>query len=94
MRRLQGALEDSPSFYAFPREHWKILRTNNPLERPMEAIRRRTRVTEQFPHEGCALLLATARLKRIHERWAERRHLDLQPHCELDQEQTARASAA
>jgi hypothetical protein len=62
---LDGALEDSLAFYAFPREHWKMLRTNNPLERLMKEIRRRTKVAEQFPHEESALLLVTARLKRI-----------------------------
>jgi putative transposase len=77
MRTLEGALEDSLTFYAFPREHWKMLRTNNPLERLMKEIRRRTKVAEQFPHEESALLLVTARLKRIHESWAERRYLDM-----------------
>jgi transposase-like protein len=33
MRTLEGVLEDSLTFYRFPREHWKMLRTNNPLER-------------------------------------------------------------
>jgi transposase-like protein len=65
VRTLEGALEDSLAFYAFPREHWKMLRTNNPLERLMKEIRRRTKVAEQFPHEESALLLVTARLKRI-----------------------------
>ncbi len=79
MRTLEGALEDSLTFYRFPREHWKMLRTNNPLERLMKEIRRRTKVAEQFPHEESALLLVTARLKRIHEGWAERRYLDHGP---------------
>jgi putative transposase len=94
MRTLEGALEDSLTFYAFPREHWKMLRTNNPLERLMKEIRRRTKVTEQFPHEESALLLVTARLKRIHESWAERRYLDMTPLHEMEQAQTAQASAA
>ncbi|MDQ3308845.1 MAG: transposase [Gemmatimonadota bacterium] len=33
MRTLENALEDSLTFYRFPRERWKMLRTNNPLER-------------------------------------------------------------
>ena len=32
------------SFYAFPDRHWIKLKTNNPLERLMREIRRRTRV--------------------------------------------------
>jgi putative transposase len=94
MRTLEGALEDSLTFYGFPREHWKMLRTNNPLERLMKEIRRRTKVAEQFPSEESALLLVTARLKRIHEGWAERRYLDMAPLHELEQSQTTQASAA
>lgn len=94
MRTLEGALEDSLAFYAFPREHWKMLRTNNPLERLMKEIRRRTKVAEQFPNEDSALLLVTARLKRIHESWAERRYLDMAPLYELEQARTDQAAAA
>ena len=94
MRTLEGALEDSLTFYVFPREHWKMLRTNNPLERLMKEIRRRTKVAEQFPHEASALLLVSARLKRIHESWAERRYLDMAPLDEMEQSRTAQASAA
>ncbi len=94
MRTLEGALEDSLTFYEFPREHWKMLRTNNPLERLMKEIRRRTKVAEQFPHEESALLLVTARLKRIHESWAERRYLDMSPLYELEQSRTAQAAVA
>jgi transposase-like protein len=94
MRTLEGALEDSLTFYCFPREHWKMLRTNNPLERLMKEIRRRTKVAEQFPHDESALLLVTARLKRIHESWSERRYLDMQPLYEREQHRIAQASAA
>lgn len=94
MRTLEGALEDSLAFYGFPREHWKMLRTNNPLERLMKEIRRRTKVAEQFPHEESALLLVTARLKRIHESWAERRYLELSPLWEQEQARTDQAAAA
>lgn len=79
MRVLEGALEDTLTFYAFPREHRRRLYTNNPLERLMKEIRRRTKVAEQFPHAESALLLVTARLCRIHEQWQERRYLDLEP---------------
>ena len=94
MRTLDAALEDSLAFYGFPREHWKRLRTNHPLERLMKEIRRRTKVAEPFPHEESALLLITARLKRLHERWAERRYLDLSPLWEQEQARTDQAAAA
>lgn len=94
MRTLENALEDSLTFYRFPRERWKMLRTNNPLELLMKEIRRRTKVSEQFPHEQSALLLVTARLKRIHESWAERRYLYMQPLYDMEQDPTAKATAA
>lgn len=94
MKTLEGALEDSLTFHAFPREHWKRLRTNNPLERLMKEIRRRTKAAEQFPHEQSALLLVTARLRRIHEGWSCRRYLDVQPLYEMERSQEAQAQTA
>jgi transposase-like protein len=70
-----GAVE-TLSFYAFPREHWRSLRTNNPLERIMREIRRRTRVVGCFPDGRSALMLVAARLRHIAgTRWGERRYL-------------------
>lgn len=60
----------------------------------MKEIRRRTKVAEQFPHDESALLLVTARLKRIHESWAERRYLDMQPLRERESELESQAAAA
>ncbi len=51
-------------------------------------------MAEQFPHDESALLLVTARLKRIHESWSERRYLDMQPLYEREQHRIAQASAA
>jgi len=41
---LESAIEETFAFYAFPEEHWRRIRTNNPLERILREIRRRTRV--------------------------------------------------
>ena len=40
---------------AFPEEHWRRIRTNNPLERLLREIRRRTRVVGAFPDGQSAL---------------------------------------
>ena len=49
----EGAHE-TLSYYAFPQPHWRHLRTNNPLERIMKEIRRRTRVVGSLPGgESC-----------------------------------------
>src|SRR5246500_5623341 len=49
--------------YAFPDIHWQKIRTNNPLERIMKEIRRRTRVVGAFPDGQSCLNLAAARLR-------------------------------
>lgn len=35
------------TYYRFPNEHWRRIRTHNPLERIMREIRRRTRVSRR-----------------------------------------------
>jgi len=52
-------------YYSFPREHWRSLRTNNPLERLNREIRRRTRVVGAFPDGQSSLMLVCARLRHM-----------------------------
>ena len=64
---------------AFPREHWMRIRTNNPLERMMREIRRRTRVVGAFPDGHSALMLVAARLRHIAStKWGKRRYLAME----------------
>jgi putative transposase len=64
------------TYYAFPTNHWRQLRTNNPLERIIRGIRRRTRVVGAFPDGHSALMLVAARLRHIAStRWGRRRYL-------------------
>jgi hypothetical protein len=46
---VEAAVEETLTYYAFPEEHWRRIRTNNPLERILREIRRRTRVVGAFP---------------------------------------------
>ena len=55
-----------------------ILRTNNPLERLLKEVRRRTNVVGAFPDSKSALMLATARVRYISDRtWSGRRYMDV-----------------
>lgn len=67
------------TYYAFPDSHWIKLRTNNPLERIMREIRRRTRVVGAFPDGNSALMLVAARLRHIAgTRWGMKRYLRME----------------
>tara|TARA_B100000242_G_C42828770_1_gene385053 strand:+ start:355 stop:609 length:255 start_codon:yes stop_codon:yes gene_type:complete len=59
-------------------QHWRRIRTNNPLERLMKEIRRRTRVVGAFPDGKSCLNLAAARLRHIAgTTWSSKRYLDM-----------------
>ena len=62
---VESAVEETLTYYTFPEEHWRRIRTNNPLERILREIRRRTRVVGAFPDGQSALNLAAARLRHI-----------------------------
>ena len=46
---VERSVSETLTYYAFPDIHWQKIRTNNPLERIMREIRRRTRVVERSP---------------------------------------------
>jgi transposase-like protein len=73
----EGAAE-TLSYYDFPSQHWRSLRTNNPLERIMREIRRRTRVVGAFPDGESALMLVAARLRHVSSsKWGTRRYMNM-----------------
>ncbi len=74
-----GNIEDTLTYYMFPREHRRRLRTNNPMERIMREIRRRTRVVGAFPDGNSALMLVAARLRHIAgTKWGTKRYLSME----------------
>ena len=82
----QGAAE-TLSYYAFPSQHWRSLRTNNPLERLMREIRRRTRVVGAFPDGKSALMLVASRLRHVAgTKWGARRYMNMDRLKELQLE--------
>jgi putative transposase len=64
---LQRDLEDCLSFYDFPKEHWRYIRSNNTLERLFEEVKRRTRLMGAFRNEKSCILLFYAVTRAI--RW-------------------------
>jgi len=77
-RIVEEGARETLSYYDFPSQHWRSLRTNNPLERLMREIRRRTRVVGAFPDGQSALMLVAARLRHVSgTRWGTRQYLNM-----------------
>lgn len=74
--KLEEAVDETLTYYDFPASHWIRIRTNNPLERILREIRRRTRVVGSFPDGHSALMLSAARLRHIAgTKWGTKRYL-------------------
>lgn len=90
--KVQAHIAETFAYYAFPETHWRRIRTNNPLERLMREIRRRTRVVGAFPDGHAALMLAAARLRYLAgTHWGGKRYLCME---ELFKRQTLTTVAA
>lgn len=77
---IEDKIEETLTYYRYPPTHWIRIRTNNPLERIMKEIRRRTRVVGSFPDGHSALMLVAARLRHIAgTKWGAKRYLSMEP---------------
>ncbi len=75
---VAAGVDETLSYYAMPPEHWRCIKTNNPLERLMREVRRRTRVVGAFPDGRSALMLVAARLRHVAAtRWGTKRYLQM-----------------
>jgi putative transposase len=64
---LQRDLDACLTFYAFPKEHWKTIRTNNVMERLFGEVKRRShKIAAAFRNEGSCLLLFYAVIRSLH----------------------------
>ena len=73
---LEGAEEDILAFYAFPADHWKKLRSTNPLERLNREVGRRTDVVGIFPDDTSLIRLTTMLAIEQNDEWlVSRRYL-------------------
>jgi putative transposase len=71
-------IHETLEYMHFPPEHWIRIRTNNPLERIMKEIKRRTKVVGSFPDGNSAVMLASARLRHIMgTKWSTKKYLNM-----------------
>ena len=57
------------AFYDFPAEHWKHLRTTNPIESTFATVRLRTKVTKGHGSKAAALAMAFKLIESAQRRW-------------------------
>ena len=60
---------DIGNYKAFPREHWKRIRTTNGVERINKELKRRSRVAGAFPSDQSLMRVAGCLLMDINEEW-------------------------
>ena len=76
---VESKAHETLTYFAFPSNHWRQVRTNNPLERIIREIRRRTRVVGAFPDGHSALMLVAARLRHVAStKWGTCRYLAME----------------
>jgi len=76
VRAVQCLVEDKETllaFFDYPAEHWKHLRTTNPIESTFSTVRLRTRVTKGAGSRRAGLAMTFKLLKVAEETW---RHVD------------------
>ena len=67
--KLTKDREQLLTFYDFPAEHWRHLRTTNPIESSFATVKLRTRVTKGAGSKDAALAMAYKLLDAAQDRW-------------------------
>ena len=69
LEKLDRDWKPLTAFYDFPAEHWRHLRTTNPIESSFATVKLRTRVTKGAGSKAAALAMAYKLLIAAQERW-------------------------
>jgi putative transposase len=69
LQKLDRDWTQLTAFYDYPAEHWRHLRTTNPIESAFATVRLRTRVTKGAGSKTAALAMAYKLLATAQERW-------------------------
>jgi transposase-like protein len=77
MECLEAGFDAATRFYAFPKAHWRRIRSTNGLERLHGEIKRRTNAVGAFPDRSSALRLVTAVALNVTAIWTDRRYLNM-----------------
>ena len=78
-KKVEDSVDETLEYMAFPREHWRKIRSNNVIERLNREIRRRTRVVGAFPDGNSALMLVCARLRYMeHSMWGSKLYMNME----------------
>lgn len=77
-KMIDDSIEETFTYMKFPREHHTRIRTNNPIERLLKEVRRRTKVIGSFPDGESAIMLVSARLRHVSgTKWGTRKYLNV-----------------
>jgi transposase-like protein len=78
--KISSELDTLLAFYDYPKEHWKHLRTTNPIESTFATVRLRTKITKGAGSRQAALAMAYKLVEAAQDRW---RRIDGSQHLPL-----------